>query len=213
MSASPVGTDDGYLEVVDPRGNTFPRERIPFRFNPTEYSLNYGHGMGGQGLRGNQEQVSQATTPDSTTLSVTLLFDTYESGGDVRGEYVDGVTALLSVATPPVCRITWGGLNFLGVLQSVDATYTMFRRDGTPVRARVAVTARKHEPATDEDAATASASTQVTVTAGDTLSSIAESAYGDPTAWRVIAAANGITNPRALQSGADLTIPPAGRRS
>lgn len=213
MSASPVGTDDGYIEVVDARKNTFTRTRIPFRFNPTEYSLNYGHGMGGQGLRGKQEEVSQATTPDTTTLSMTLLFDSYESGGDVRKEYIKPLTMLFSVPTPPICRIAWGELNFVGILQSVDATYTMFRRDGTPVRARVAVTARRHEPSTDEDAATASASTQVTVTAGDTLSSIAESAYGDPTAWRVIAAANGIANPRTLQTGADLTIPPAGRQS
>lgn len=202
-----VESNTGYVEVRDPRGNTFPRERIPFSFNPSDYSVNHGHASAARTVRGQDEQVSQATTPDATTLSLTLLFDTYESGEDLRREYVDPLTALLSVSTPPVCLIAWGRLSFLGVLQSVNVTYTMFDRDGTPVRATAAVGARRHEPSVDEDAATATAPTRVTATAGDTLASVAEAEYGDATAWRLIAAANGITNPRTLPTGVDLTVP------
>jgi nucleoid-associated protein YgaU len=42
---------------------------------------------------------------------------------------------------------------------------------------------------------------------GDSLQSIAFDAYGDPTRWRPIAEANGIDDPLALRSGAELTIP------
>lgn len=47
-----------------------------------------------------------------------------------------------------------------------------------------------------------------TVAAGETLASIALLYYGDPNAWRPIAEASGIRDPRKLKVGARLTIPP-----
>jgi nucleoid-associated protein YgaU len=43
---------------------------------------------------------------------------------------------------------------------------------------------------------------------GDSLPSIAYASYGDQTAWRTIARANGIDNPFRLRTGTVLTIPP-----
>jgi nucleoid-associated protein YgaU len=42
---------------------------------------------------------------------------------------------------------------------------------------------------------------------GETLHSLAAQEYGDPSRWRHIAAANGITNPRNVRPGTSLTIP------
>jgi nucleoid-associated protein YgaU len=47
------------------------------------------------------------------------------------------------------------------------------------------------------------------VTEGDTLWDIAGAEYGDPQQWRRIADANGVENPRTLQVGTVLEIPPA----
>jgi len=49
-----------------------------------------------------------------------------------------------------------------------------------------------------------------TVRSGDTLSSIAQSFYGDPTEWRPIFEANRdlLPSPDALQAGQSLRIPP-----
>jgi LysM repeat protein len=53
-----------------------------------------------------------------------------------------------------------------------------------------------------------------TVRAGDTLATIARRLLGDDGQWQEIARANSISDPRALQIGAVLTIPsPAGQRS
>jgi hypothetical protein len=205
-------TNTGSIEVVKDHGQGLAGTTIPFRFNPTEYRTSHGHTPTKQPVPGKNETVAQATTPDATTLSLTLLFDAYESDHDLRTRYVDPLTDLLAVSTPPICQIAWGRLQFVGVIQSVDVTYTMFAPDGTPVRARADVTAIRHEPTADEDAAAATASTQVTVTAGDTLSAIAAELYGDETAWRAIAAANGLTNPRTLQTGVELLVPPPGDR-
>lgn len=46
------------------------------------------------------------------------------------------------------------------------------------------------------------------VQAGDTLSTIAESVYGDPTAFGIIASANNISGSSPLQVGQQLIIPP-----
>jgi nucleoid-associated protein YgaU len=46
------------------------------------------------------------------------------------------------------------------------------------------------------------------VQAGDTLSTIAESVYGDPTAFGIIASANNISGSSPLQVGQSLIIPP-----
>ena len=50
------------------------------------------------------------------------------------------------------------------------------------------------------------------VARGDTLSSIAGAEYGDPAAWRPIAAANRIVNPRRLEPGSRIVIPPLPER-
>lgn len=47
-----------------------------------------------------------------------------------------------------------------------------------------------------------------TVAAGETLASIALLYYGDPSEWRLIAAASGVTDPRKIKPGDRLVIPP-----
>lgn len=54
----------------------------------------------------------------------------------------------------------------------------------------------------------AATGTTYTVKKGDTLSGIAQKQYGTANLWQRIADANGITNPKALQVGKVLTIPP-----
>jgi nucleoid-associated protein YgaU len=46
------------------------------------------------------------------------------------------------------------------------------------------------------------------VTEGQTIDLIAHQEYGDPSAWRHIAKANGLTAPRNLKPGQVLRLPP-----
>lgn len=48
-----------------------------------------------------------------------------------------------------------------------------------------------------------------TIAKGDTLRKIADRFYGTPTAWRYIAAVNGIKDPDALKVGRKIKLPPA----
>lgn len=82
------------------------------------------------------------------TLSVTLLFDTYESKKSVYKEYIAQLEKLIHVIgdpifRPPLCMFVWGKFCFPGVVESLSQKYTMFIADGTPVRCEVALKMKK----------------------------------------------------------------------
>jgi contractile injection system tube protein/LysM domain-containing protein len=114
---------------------------------------------------------------------------------------------------PPYCELQWGKFKiFKGVLTHISKDFTMFMADGTPVRATancsfVEVAARSYAVRAHELHSADVAKTRV-VRRSETLQSIAAEEYDDPALWRNIARANGIVNPRALEPGTVLKIPP-----
>jgi nucleoid-associated protein YgaU len=159
----------------------------------------------------------------SRTLTLRLFFDVTEKGpdADVRDETnkLVQLTRIEPVAgtkkgKPPICRITWGkqpaektDFPYDGVVTSLTQTFVFFRNSGEPVRANVDVTFLESIDAVDNKKETDPDFTTHIVKRGDTLSAIAARQYRDPALWRVIAAANGIDDPRALKIGVRLSIP------
>ncbi|WP_224245083.1 CIS tube protein [Hyalangium gracile] len=131
-------------------------------------------------------------------------------------KYTDQVVELARVNRelhrPPFCKLMWGQYLLLrGVLTHLNQTFTHFMADGTPVRATLSCTFQ-HVPTAQEMRARELHSADVAkkriVRRGDTLSSIAHEEYSDTSQWRAIARANGIEDPRRLEPGRVLTIPP-----
>ena len=79
--------------------------------------------------------------PQSSSLAVTLYFDTYETKSDVY-KHVSilekMVTMDASLGRPPMVLFVWGKFIFKGVVESLSQKYTMFLEDGTRVRCEVA---------------------------------------------------------------------------
>lgn len=117
---------------------------------------------------------------------------------------------------PPRCQLIWGtisGKNSVlmpdGFLESVTKRLTHFLEDGTPVRATLSCTFKEwREPIKAAKIANSIDDPVRIVKRGETLSSIATEEYGDPSLWRIIAAENHLNNPRTLNPGMVLTIPP-----
>lgn len=204
------------IQVLDGSGNV-DRE-LSALFNPTEYSLKKSVNYGEVAMPGFTSPVTQFVHGEREVLSMELFFDTYEEGTDVR-EYTDEIDALVRVDgdlhAPPIVRFVWGSFQFRSVLASVEKRFTMFLDDGTPVRARLSVTFEEYttpdEQRTERPRHSADRSTVHRVTAGDTLWAIAAAEYGDPAEWRAIATENDIENPRHVEPGTELAIPPLER--
>jgi hypothetical protein len=193
---------------------------IEAEYNPTEYSLDKSVTYGEQNLPGATTPITQFGSGAAESLSMELFFDTYEndeSSRDVRIEYTNKIDELLKVDpelhAPPICEFVWGkNFRFKCVLEKASKKFTMFLPDGTPVRARVNVSLKEYEEPLWEKAEKPPQSADKTsvwrVTEGDTLWFIAAEEYGDPAQWRPIATKNGIVNPRRLDPGRELVVPP-----
>lgn len=159
----------------------------------------------------------QYTGGNAGSLSIELFYDTYEYGTDVR-DYTDKISDLMKIDTdihaPPPLKFIWAMEKrepFICVLESVTKKFTMFLQDGTPVRARLNLELKEFKMELNERENTLQSpdKTKIQVTQrGESLWLIASRAYGNAALWRPIADRNGIKNPRILEPGTRLIIPP-----
>ena len=116
---------------------------------------------------------------------------------------------------PPRVKFVWGNKyldNFEGYITKANVTYKLFRKDGTPVRATVALEIKGtlvSAPPTNPTSHAIGSSRVHTLTEGDTLQSVAFRELGRPAHWRAIAEANGIDDPQRVSAGRRLLIPTA----
>ncbi|MDQ2584400.1 CIS tube protein [Saccharothrix yanglingensis] len=113
----------------------------------------------------------------------------------------------------PWVRFEWGTAkttSFDGVLSNLSVDYSLFDVDGTPLRARCALSIEEagvDTPGQNPTSGSREARRAHRVVAGDSLPQLAWREYGDATAWRVIAEANDIDDPMVLAPGTELLVP------
>jgi hypothetical protein len=184
-------------------------------FNPNEYTLEKRTPWREHETPGLDLPSVEFVAGERMSLAMELFFDTSDERTDVR-EHTNNISNLTLVNAelhrPPICLVTWGSLNFQGVLEHVVSRYTMFLSDGTPVRAVLAVTFREYRSAEEQTQQTPRESADHTkrriVREGDTLQLIASREYNNASEWRRIARANRIADPLELTPGQELVIPP-----
>ena len=188
-----------------------------FRFNPTQLTLNKSAVFAGSNNReseaGGDEQYSRTGT---RTLSFTLYLDEWESpSGDLR-KMVDQLHDWCNPekgsqpASPPKVALVWGKFIFAGMLESANATFDLFRADGTPARGEVAITIKERPQETSAQNPTSGGPAgrqSHEMRLGDSLASVAEAVLGDAGLWRVLAEMNGIDDPTAVVPGQTVLIP------
>lgn len=154
------------------------------------------------------------TLGDRLKFAANSLTPTTLNTIDVR-EYTRKVTNLLSVDSnvhrPPELKVEWASLQFKGFLAQCTQRFTRFDESGKPVRAVLSCAFIEHRDVAKLFVANPLNSPDTTkyhtLRQGDSLWALAAEEYGDANQWRTIAAANGISNPRALRSGETLVIP------
>jgi LysM repeat protein len=203
------------LEILRPREADDRENRIPLRFNPTDYKLSKANTFAEITIPGLETPPIQFVRGGSETLTVQALVDTSDTLTSVREAYVDKVRNLLKVNgkehAPPIVQFIWDTTVFTGVLEKLDVNYVLFHHDGVPLRAQLDLTLKEYRTAAQQVAETPRSSPTVekgyVVAVGDTLSSISAAVYRDASLWRELARANNIANPRDLRPGQVLTVP------
>lgn len=203
------------LEILRPREADDRANRIPLRFNPTDYKLSKANTFAEITIPGLETPPIQFVRGGSETLTVQALVDTSDTLTSVRKAYVDRVRNLLKINgkehAPPIVQFIWDTTVFTGVLEKLDVNYVLFHHDGVPLRAQLDITLKEYRTAAQQVTETPRSSPTVeksyVVAIGDTLSSISAAVYRDASRWRELARANDIANPRDLRPGQVLTVP------
>ncbi len=154
------------------------------------------------------------SSSDRDKFAANSLRSTMDGLIDVR-DYTKKISNLMYIDDdlhrPPELKVEWASLQFKGFLASCEQRFLRFDEHGQPVRAMLNCSFIEHRDVEKLFVANPLNSPDTTkyhtVRQGDSLWSVAAAEYGDAGQWRVIAAANGLANPRALRTGEMLVVP------
>ena len=191
-------------------------------FNPNKLGFNKSVNWAKENAAGRDVPELQFTNAEPRTLSLDLIFDTYDSPSAEKEDVRKYTQKLFQLTTaekhgdkhrPPVCRLSWGvaSMFFQGVLTQLDQQFTLFMENGKPVRATSKCTFKEwrtnYEDLNRQDRQSSDIAKTWVVKLGETLSGIAAEEYHDPRLWRPIAAENNLDDPLSLEPGTVLLIP------
>jgi len=197
-------------------------KELRFTFNPSEYTV----AKSATWNRPQAKDAKKAGRPEfqganAQTLQMEIFLDDSETGDVAKAiatlfDWVKPTDSSVKKKKPqpPILTFIWGTNpaldGFQAYLKSISAKYTLFKPDGTPVRATANITLEEAPPDKKKQNPTSGAiqgrSVHV-VREGDSLTSIAYQEFDDPGAWRGLAAFNGIDDPLRVKPGARILIP------
>jgi len=192
-------------------------------FNPYEYSVSKSNSYAENPQQQSDTPQGEFFKSGAQTLKLVLIFDTYEEDSDVS-QVTNKLWKFMLTKTkeeshqnekiePPQVAFEWGVFKFVSYITNMTQKFTLFKSDGTPVRASVDVTFTQYTDVNDypnQNPTSGGGPIERVwqVIAGDRLDTIAAQVYDDASKWRLIASHNGVTNPFALRPGLQLRIPP-----
>jgi hypothetical protein len=211
-------------------------EIFDVQYNPTEFSLDKGVQLAEIAIPGLDSPLLQFVRGQTEKLSVDLFFDTTDDGTGAGASSVtrltDPVYSLTKIEpaghAPPIVTFAWNAAfpgadlppeagnqrrnAFRGVVESCRQKFTFFSPEGVPLRATLTLSLREYKTL-DEQLAQLNLSSPDRTHAhltreGDALWRVAARYYRRPGDWRPIADENGIDDPRRLDRGVLLSIPP-----
>ena len=176
---------------------------IPVHFNPASLKYTISNTLKNKGSGNKKKQyIAQSTGK----LSMDLIYDTTNSGEDVR-RHTSNVAKMMNPkdeTVPPVVIFEWGLYSFQGMLESYNETNEFFSPKGIPLRATINITISSQDEVFEgvEDTAPTGGTIDSGTKAvpaypapGKGTTDLATKG-GNPAAARKIAADNGLENMR-----------------
>jgi hypothetical protein len=214
-------TDDSFTA-------TSQKAQITVYINPAQYSHSYSVSYNDTQAQGSSAGSPEYNKTPADIVTFQLIFDgtgvvpsplpglvPYTQDGITT--QIDGFMKLAfdydgEIHSPNFIQLAWGTLVFNCRLSKLNITYTLFKPDGTPLRARADVTfveyRNQQEIAKEENAQSPDLSRIVTVRGGDTLPLLCYSIYGSSVYYAEVARINGMVGFRELIPGEKILFPP-----
>lgn len=196
--------------------------------NPNKYSHDYKicyNNVSAQGSPGSSPDFNKIS---EETMSFELVFDgtgvVPSSLPGVLPFTEDGISAQIekfkklvfqyngNIHSPNYLKLSWGTMLFKCRMRTLKTSYTLFKPDGTPLRARVNVHfvgyTDEVELAKQANKTSPDLSHLLTVKGGDTLPLMCYGVYGSSDFYLQVAKVNNLTNFRSLVVGSKILFPP-----
>lgn len=218
--------EKAYLALIEPTsfgvGPLVGMVRL--NFNPKEYSVDRSSNWSTKPEKGSKAaSTPEFLSPQPRSMKLEVFLDATEDreptalARDVKLLFSCTAphpkTIVMGAPSPPFVIFGWGRtMSFLAYVKQVGVKYTMFRPDGVPVRATANLSLEEVPrtlPWQNPTSGGVGTLRTHTVVDGDTLQSLAYREYGSADAWRAIARANNIDDPRRVPSGTRLLMPAA----
>lgn len=201
--------------------------KLVFAYNPAEITTSKSASWNRPQARGaSSANRPEFAGPGPQNVQMEITFDAWDTpDADVTAS----VKTLFSWTTPtpnsikrrlprpPMLGFEWGSntifADYRCFLKTVQARYTLFRPDGTPIRATCQITLEEipEEPKGQNPTSGSRESRRSLVLDGaDSLAGVAYREYGDAALWRGIAAFNEIDDPLRVAAGTRILVPSLG---
>ncbi len=208
------------LPIPGVGGDQDKESEITFMFNPTEYKISQTATITRSPSVFDPGGAIQYTGTSGLTVQMQLFFDDFAS---LKGDVTPKISKLLSwqypdkvkEVGPPLVKFEWGNKqlqNFKGVITSLNISYTLFGKSGTPIQAKVDITLDGNidpPPGSNPTSHSTDSRRVHGVVEGETIAMIAFAELGRSSYWRAIAEVNGIDDPLRIRPGQFLLIPSA----
>ncbi len=183
---------------------TGPKVTVPVHFNPASLQHTVSNTLKEEGRGARKKQYVSQTT---AKLTMDLVFDTTDTGEDVRittnkmAQLLQPVPEGQSKKVPPVVKFSWGAYSFSGMVEQYKETIDFFAAGGLPLRSSINLTLSSQDVTFDGGTSSERASVDGDLSAEPVVvpddegplggPQGAANKAGDPRAARGIAAANG----------------------
>ncbi|MCG8326443.1 MAG: hypothetical protein MI974_02100 [Chitinophagales bacterium] len=190
-------------------------------FNPEHWQISDGVSYNKESARGRNEDNPKFDGGTGRSLSFDLTVDGTGASGDQREVLADIVRLKLTVGfngdlhKPNGLIIIWGTQIFSGVFVSISVKYTLFRSNGTPLRAVVSLSfIEAKDPVfglKELNLASSDLTHKRIVKDHDRLDLMCFQTYDNSRFYIEVAAANNLTSFRKLRTGQELVFPPTAK--
>ena len=223
-----------------PQPSDAPADTYVVQVNPGSYSLN--HILNYTYQRGQGFSAGEAVWNDAPPINLSFEFLFYGTGVVPKPSELSDIPLVGAIAglvpddkpfvvmdeirkftdlvytfsggqhRPRSLLLVWGTLVFPCVLSSAEFRYTLFKPDGSPLRAVAACTFCESVPDAERVRRENATSPDLThlreVREGDTLPMLAYDIYGKPELYLEVARANNLVNFRSLRAASRVAFPP-----